>query len=518
MSPAPAPHAHERVVWRSPRVLTSVLADVLADGDAPGLLGFATDDFMTELETSLAADPPTTAAHVAAKEHWSTSQPPMFAVPARPPTPTADDLKLYQPAHGRFYLVAAHLCCRRFGFPDRGLSDVESVGFVLRRVEPAGTSKAVDAKDPSTFTELAWVPAGAGGTWKPVASRFAVSDGEEVLPLVPTVHTHDGRRSRLLAGLVPVGARERYEARGKAVVAQATAVAGGDVLANPHRALLEGTVIDGFRQVLELRGKPDMKAADMVEMVTWALLDLVEFIEKVAAQNVTTVADAHLAADNALATPTAVTWATVVKKVAAERDVLRQGKTPSDQLKAWLGAVGSLGLGALVSRLVSYGLTLPLPAAPAAAPVKEPDPVRGLLYVTRCVYRRTDCKIARPEWVSAPSVPFRFASFFDPDAPQRPVQISLPVDTSQAGLRAFPKSVSILVSKQLRAQMQQVTKLDGTAGAKGQFDLGMLCTLSIPIISICALILLMVVVALLNIVFFWMPLFKICLPKPGGNA
>ena len=115
-------------------------------------------------------------------------------------------------------------------------------------------------------------------------------------------------------------------------------------------------------------------------------------------------------------------------------------------------------------------------------------------------------------------MPFRFASFFDPDAPARPVQISLPVDTSQAGLRAFPSNVSILVSKQLRAQMQQVKELDETRAGKQPFDLGMLCTLSIPIITICALILLMVIVALLNIVFFWMPLFKICLPKPGGDS
>ena len=41
----------------------------------------------------------------------------------------------------------------------------------------------------------------------------------------------------------------------------------------------------------------------------------------------------------------------------------------------------------------------------------------------------------------------------------------------------------------------------------------MICSLSIPIITICALILLMIIVSLLNIVFFWVPLFKICLPK-----
>ena len=41
----------------------------------------------------------------------------------------------------------------------------------------------------------------------------------------------------------------------------------------------------------------------------------------------------------------------------------------------------------------------------------------------------------------------------------------------------------------------------------------MVCQLSIPIITICALILLMIIVSLLNIVFFWLPFFKICLPR-----
>ena len=41
-----------------------------------------------------------------------------------------------------------------------------------------------------------------------------------------------------------------------------------------------------------------------------------------------------------------------------------------------------------------------------------------------------------------------------------------------------------------------------------------ICSLSIPIITICAFILLSIILALLNIVFFWLPLVKICLPLP----
>jgi hypothetical protein len=41
----------------------------------------------------------------------------------------------------------------------------------------------------------------------------------------------------------------------------------------------------------------------------------------------------------------------------------------------------------------------------------------------------------------------------------------------------------------------------------------MVCQLSIPIITICALMLLMIIAQLLNLVFFWLPLFKICRPS-----
>jgi hypothetical protein len=49
-------------------------------------------------------------------------------------------------------------------------------------------------------------------------------------------------------------------------------------------------------------------------------------------------------------------------------------------------------------------------------------------------------------------------------------------------------------------------------------QLGMICSLSIPIITICALILLMIIVTLLDAIFFWMPYFIICFPLPGFKA
>jgi hypothetical protein len=120
--------------------------------------------------------------------------------------------------------------------------------------------------------------------------------------------------------------------------------------------------------------------------------------------------------------------------------------------------------------------------------------------------------------VSEPSQAFQLAPFFDPDAPARQLRIAMPVDTSIKGLRQFPKSVSFLISNQLRKQMERMNGVklgdldDGNIPAEGGLDLGMICSFSIPIITICALILLMIIVQLLNIIFWWIPFLRICLP------
>jgi hypothetical protein len=46
-------------------------------------------------------------------------------------------------------------------------------------------------------------------------------------------------------------------------------------------------------------------------------------------------------------------------------------------------------------------------------------------------------------------------------------------------------------------------------------SLGVMCSLSIPIITICALLLLMIIVSLLDFIFRWLPYFVVCFPLPG---
>ena len=92
----------------------------------------------------------------------------------------------------------------------------------------------------------------------------------------------------------------------------------------------------------------------------------------------------------------------------------------------------------------------------------------------------------------------------------------MPVDTSIKDLRKLRKNVSFMLSNELRQQMNRVTSLKDALDGKfadGQgLELGLICSFSIPIITICALLVLMIFISLLNIVFWWSPFLRICFP------
>jgi len=157
-------------------------------------------------------------------------------------------------------------------------------------------------------------------------------------------------------------------------------------------------------------------------------------------------------------------------------------------------------------------------------------------FVIRFVYTRRDCGPLHPPTVSAPTERFQLANFFDSDAPARPIRITLPADTSPAGLRKFPKNTAFVLSDMLCGQVQRAKGLglvdlvrsvlpwplhkdldvaSGSCQNSGGLNIGMICSLSIPIITICALILLMIIISLLDFVFRWLPYFIICFPVPG---
>ncbi|MCA1816445.1 MAG: hypothetical protein LC746_08595 [Acidobacteria bacterium] len=203
-----------------------------------------------------------------------------------------------------------------------------------------------------------------------------------------------------------------------------------------------------------------------------------------------------------------------------------------DRSKKKIDALADLIKAAFERKPAPVAAQLPLAA-------QKPMDAREGFYVVRCVYERPLCGPIDPPVVSAPTREFQMAGFFDPDAPARPVRIALPVDTSPAGLRKFDKNTAFMMSDVLCGQIERMKGItlgdlvrtvlpwplhkdlsvpDGGACADGGLQMGMICSLSIPIITICALILLMIIVSLLDFIFRWLPFFIICFPLPGFAA
>ena len=121
--------------------------------------------------------------------------------------------------------------------------------------------------------------------------------------------------------------------------------------------------------------------------------------------------------------------------------------------------------------------------------------------VARFVYERPRCHPPLRLTISRPTEPFLLAHFYDPDAPFREHRVVLPVDTSLSGLRKFPRAVTLDVSAQLRKQVDRIQAIkladldNGDIPAEKPIDLGMVCSMSIPIITICALVPPMIIVS-----------------------
>jgi len=178
-----------------------------------------------------------------------------------------------------------------------------------------------------------------------------------------------------------------------------------------------------------------------------------------------------------------------------------------------------------------------LPAGEPAKDLMDSVPLgdpRDVWFVIRCVYERPHCGPLFQAMVSAPTQRFLMAPFFDPDAPARPVRIPMPLDISPAGLRKYQKNTGFVISDMLCGKIKRIRKMTladivlsvlpwpfhkdlPNPGETGPCsgNLGMICSLSIPIVTLCALILMMIMVALFDIFFRWIPYLFICLPIPG---
>ncbi|HKG47266.1 MAG TPA: hypothetical protein VKB02_11100 [Pyrinomonadaceae bacterium] len=678
--------AKEQVQWVAPSPLWPIAvgsSDLALRRNAlrkPVILRFAADTFMDDFVNLLETDPSRMHELVAIPETWR--GPATEPTPAKPaplfarklsrlglaaakkkglvPAPGGKGvsslltlntavqpkkLKLYQPAHQRYYIVASALVCGRAGLPDRAINagKQEKVSYVVRRMFPPGPLNInipLPAFDPATWEEYAFVSTAKGNRWQRIPKQTQVTaavlvEGEDQLPLFGMSFTEDeGRNRRLVAGLIPVGKREAYMGAGmKQQAGDPEPVVEPQPLSDPRMILFWSQVTEPWKKLIEQAANgsqmnkgskiPDDPDApppmpvnlnannaaatiqtmrEQIQTGSWyILLDFANLIAEqtprvwrlLKGQGPPAGEPPFNAAENALATAITNTtfsltnpqetafvantaYATSAIK-SSLKDALLAVKTGSIEanLEAvktsfdrkrlsldpeWPNFLFPLADPLLPSPILSKTaldqarknvdalaekIQAALPATPAAEvpnnPLvsQQPMDMREGWFVIRCVFTRPECGPIDPPLLSEPTAPFQMASFFDPDAPARPIRIALPLDTSPAGLRKFDKNTAFMISDMLCGQIDRVKGLslgdlvlsvlpwplhkdlsvpDGGPCKSDGIEVGMICSLSIPIITICALLLLMIIVFLLDIIFRWVPFFLFCFPIPKLKA
>lgn len=559
-------------------------------------------------------------------------------------------LKLYQPAHQRFYLVTASFVCRLAGLPDRKieLPKQQKVEFVLRRLLPMDLATPIDPEncDPSQCDEYAyvlkdkdyhWVKVGSGES---AANKVLVVNEERLAMFNVGYEETADRKRRMLAGYIPVGKRESYlnseidedvgtEATGYTAAAQqqrdAIAQLFSMQVGGPWKRLISSAqgedtqVSDWLSNAPSIVERPIVfpsddnarsnlkQAREKIQTASWyVLVDLAQFLKDYLPNLYTYIATSSATGELTVGESALYdAFADITLDSADYNDAEYIGdsyhslsdlyQSLIDALKhvidhpeeevgldlldypydrnventtaeyAWPSFLFPLADPVKPAPLPDLPIAEPSDAEPdishdqvdalaalvaAAIPSVPPKPAPEVRiakaprqsnqdgwFIIRCVFDSPNCGPFHPAIVSESTDPFKMASFFDPDAPSRPINIPMPMDVSPAGLRKFNQNATFMISDALCGKLRGVRKTTlgdlvlsvlpwpfhkdlpdpGETGpcAKGGTTFGMFCSLSIPIVTLCAFILLTIMVTLFDIFFRWIPYFFICLPIPG---
>lgn len=116
------------------------------------------------------------------------------------------------------------------------------------------------------------------------------------------------------------------------------------------------------------------------------------------------------------------------------------------------------------------------------------------------------------------SEPFTIAPWFESSGAPVPV-IPLPDLMDRAQLARVRPTVAFALPPRLAALLRTDAKdlRDGKGSGGNGLGLGWICSFSLPIITLCAFIVLNIFLQLFNLIFWWLPMLKICIPIPKAK-
>jgi len=469
--------------------------------------------------------------------------------------PTAGDgnvLQLFQPVHRTFNLALIEAHCTSFGTPRLDPRQIDSAGLVVRRVRSDKSGKIYDAWCATKNRVTGWVP------------LPDVSEPE---------HDRDpdpARRPRTRITADPDFDRETFGAGDQS--AEQTSllfVAPPDTAAATKRTLLYGVI-----PVTSTSRAGAMPKGDTPKKSEWTahlsvLLSAASFgrelwpadtdgerADKLSRDDLRQ--PAVLNADGTINT-NRTRFVLLVRQLAQEFSLLRPANAETrDALLKVLDGVDLLRVDGTKQKLGQYlhsaarlyfeqpppaGLSVPRPQTwPAIAPdtaeqiAQRLQQIAGEVmlstfatdkaggrfedptarYVVRAFVRvKQPCNCPPKIVWTHYSEEFRIVPWYE-SGPVPPPPVLLPDPFDPNFLKNAKPGVSFTVPASLANFLNQDPKsfLKGEAGKGGGLTLDWICGFNIPIITICAFIVLNVFLNLFNLIFFWLPFVKICIPFP----
>jgi hypothetical protein len=444
-------------------------------------------------------------------------------------------LKLFQPIHRTFHIALLDVACLTFGRPRVDPAKIVGAGLVVRRLSASGTggemreawmqenrvfrgwlplsSKQLELRDPDPAFRRPELSAGHGEINRLLAIQAgqAATLCEQEAPLFvapPEICRATGRT--LLYGVIPVTSSEMSESPTFPSFTEK------DLEGHLHRYLTAGgpRSFPSAGSALSSLNPDDSSLADFMTFLKQLAIEFDAFGETQAAQ-------ALFAGLNSISFPRtqgsikAGDFLKAASKVLLERELsgTAASQTMPDEwpkMSATQAAtLAKLVLGTMQTRLAQVG--------GGQGRFGE----EGRRYRLRAFVRVKHDDRCPPETVwSDYSEPFTIAPWYDNNGAP-PVHITLPDVLDKGVLKKLKPSVAFALPEGLFNLLKGDAKAlaDGKGGSTSpKLGIQWLCSFSIPLITICAFIVLNIFLQLFNIVFQWLLYIKICIPIPGRKS
>lgn len=463
------------------------------------------------------------------------------------PSKQGEDPKLFQPVHQAFNLALVDLSCDVFGHPRLDPAKVESAGLVVRKVttdsrghrgrlawmRKEGTTQGYHAL--SGTSELDRDPEAARRPKPKIAASSELNHkllslraedefwDEAVTPMFvapPDVCAAVGRT--VFYGLIPVTSAERAKQKTGAsyeldeVKARLSPYFSAT---SSHVSVSLGSVANTWVNAASLQAEDAETGASKVPAALESFAGMLRLMVSV----FNAFEDAALvsALDQVILPyanmPSGRTAGQALKEAAAalvfgEQDGTGKNKRAKSFLMPSAWPVIGKAQAEKIEQAALVAANKRMKALIAGGGRFDDPKARYEVRVFARVKREDGCP-PKLFW-SSPSLPFKIAAWYE-NGKLAPIPIALP-DVTRDNVKKLLPNIAFQVPAgifDLLGKNKPKDFIEGSA-QEGTGELQWLCGFNIPIITLCAFIVLFIFLTLLNLIFWWLPFIKICIPLP----